>query len=308
MRAAVVVAGTGYKGDAREGISAARELGATDVEIWAIRYIDQELTELPVNAVITIEAAGAPVPERYLETITELRCSCKPDILLFAGGSFADELAAYTGCIAGGSCALSITGAKPGGQNGVIITRRVYGMHLEDELHFTSPPYAFSLARECFSPALEKGSPEIIKCSKSPSDADWYDNGSITFNPKEKSLSDYKVVLVGGRGLGDSATAQKLEELGALLDAGVGGTRPAVYNSWLAYDRMVGLSGNVIKPEVCIVFGASGCTPFSKGVEKSGVLAAVNRDPDALIFRRCDVGVVDDCGDIISELIGFAGG
>ncbi|MCI8833810.1 MAG: hypothetical protein HFH24_00290 [Ruminococcus sp.] len=94
----------------------------------------------------------------------------------------------------------------------------------------------------------------------------------------------------------------ELKALGALLDAGIGSTRPAVWNSWFSEHQLIGLSGQIIAPNVCIVFGASGCTPFIKGIE-SRLLVAVNQDPNALIFSHCDLELVDDCREIIAELM-----
>ena len=68
---------------------------------------------------------------------------------------------------------------------------------------------------------------------------------------------------------------QKLCRLAEGFNAGVGGTRPSIYSGWLPVTQMVGLSGTIIAPKVCMTFGASGCTPLVKGIEQSEVLGAL---------------------------------
>ena len=88
------------------------------------------------------------------------------------------------------------------------------------------------------------------------------------------------------------------------MGGALGGTRPAVYNGKIPRERMIGSSAAVLSSKCCIVFGASGAAPFVAGVEKSKLLIAVNRDPNALIFDNCDVGVVADCNEFAEALLG----
>ncbi len=69
---------------------------------------------------------------------------------------------------------------------------------------------------------------------------------------------------------------------------------------------LIGVSGVTVRPDVCMVFGASGCPAFLKGVDKSRTLIAVNSDPDSLIFRHCDVGLVADAPETIRALVRMA--
>jgi hypothetical protein len=91
-------------------------------------------------------------------------------------------------------------------------------------------------------------------------------------------------------------------QLGEMLGAGVGGTRPAVLNGWLPMDRMIGYSGTSVKAKLCITFGSSGSTPFLHGIERSELLVAINADAEAPIFDHCDIGIIGDCIAAIEEL------
>lgn len=111
-----------------------------------------------------------------------------------------------------------------------------------------------------------------------------------------------KLVLAAGRGVGKAENLAKLSALAQKMGGVLGGTRPTVCDGKMPPERMIGMSAAVLSPDCCIVFGASGAAPFLAGVEKSKLLVAVNRDPNALIFDNCDVGIISDCNEFADAL------
>ena len=118
-----------------------------------------------------------------------------------------------------------------------------------------------------------------------------------------RPLPGARLLLVGGRGTGSQEGMQKLRRLASLLDGEAGLTRAAAQNGWGTTDRIIGQSGLITEPELCIAFGASGAAAFMAGVEKARALVAVNTDPDAPIFRYADYGVTADAGTTIDALL-----
>lgn len=285
--------------DARRAITAAHSLDAECCEIWAFDLPEEMLCRLPADRVIRLITTGSLLSEQYLPLLTDLAEESTPDVFLFTGGHFAHELAAGLGCTLRCSCSLSVTGLHPI-PDGVAAIRRVYGLQLEAEMEFHMHPYVFSLAEKAFAPCGYDGMPVISDRQHEPAEAAWLTDYEETLS-ESADLQEHELVLIGGRGLGNAKAAETLETLASLLDAGIGGTRPAVWNAWFPSGTMIGLSGQTISPKACIVFGASGCTPFMKGIEGSGVLAAVNQDPGAMIFNQCDLGLVGDCNEMIKE-------
>ena len=121
--------------------------------------------------------------------------------------------------------------------------------------------------------------------------------------PMPPPTQSLRLLLVAGRGMGAQGLG-KLEQLAFLLGGQVGITRAAAQNGWGGMDAIVGQSGIIAQPEVCVAFGASGAAAFMAGVEKARSLIAINTDPDAPIFNYADYGVTADAqaaADVLLE-------
>ena len=115
-------------------------------------------------------------------------------------------------------------------------------------------------------------------------------------------LDKAKVVFIGGRGLQSRANYERLKALSEKLGVRCGCTRPVAMNGWESYDNFVGISGHQLNAEICVTFGVSGAGPLVMGLEGVKKLISVNNDPNALIFDYADIGIVDDCLNIIKAL------
>lgn len=107
-------------------------------------------------------------------------------------------------------------------------------------------------------------------------------------------IEDADVVVAGGRGMGSAEAFSQLEELASLLKGAVGASRPPCDNGWISDTVQVGLTGKIIAPELYIAIAISGSSQHLSGCSGSKNIIAVNKDPEANIFRHARFGVVGD--------------
>jgi len=112
-------------------------------------------------------------------------------------------------------------------------------------------------------------------------------------------LEDAEVVVSGGRGIGSAEGFQQLEELARLLKGAVGATRPPCDNDWVPAGAQVGLTGKIVTPELYIAVALSGSSQHMSGCSSAKTIVAINKDPEANIFREARFGVVGDWKKIV---------
>ncbi len=197
---------------------------------------------------------------------------------------------------------------RPGAGGGsLVLTRSILGGNFRAEVVIDTRPQIVTLRPKAFPPAEptpgRTGTVEEFRPEPDPVRVRQEVRRRIQEAAAEGvRLEDARIVVAGGRGLGGPENWHLVEELASALGAAVGASRAVTDAGWVPTSLQIGLTGKTISPDLYIAVGISGAVQHMAGVSAAKTIVAINKDPDATIFRYARFGVVGDAKQILPAL------
>jgi electron transfer flavoprotein alpha subunit len=245
----------------------------------------------------------APLPQPRVDVIAALVRDKGIDTVLFANSVLAADLAA--GLAARLDAGLNWDLTDLAGEDGRLVGKRPA---LQDSVYvdvgWKGEPRIALFRTGSFDPAETGGQAEVEDVPVALEDFSTAARMVEQAHAESEgpSIEDAEVVVAGGRGLGGPENFTLVEELAKALGGAVGATRAVVDAGWYPYSTQVGQTGRTVSPKLYIACGISGAIQHKVGMQASGVIVAINKDPNAPIFEFADLGVVGDVHQVVPKL------
>jgi len=227
----------------------------------------------------------------------------KPEIMIFTGGIRGIELAPRLAYRVNAKAMVDCTDIMyDKTSEEICITKPIYGSNVYGEFIGACPIIIALRPHQCSIKIEKKTAVSVIYESvQELIETDWIMHKRL-MQTTVNELEDAKILVVCGRGVGGKEGIKKVEVIANELGGVIGGTKKVIDNGWLPINKMIGQTGKIVSPELCIVVGASGATPFINGIQTSKKIIAINKDKDARVFEYADFGIIDDYDSILSQV------
>jgi electron transfer flavoprotein alpha subunit len=244
-------------------------------------------------------------PSAYTKALLSLAEEVKPEAILFAATSMGRDLAPRLAAKLGVSLASDCTQASV--KDGkLVVVRPLYAGKAFASFTFKSTPQMATLRPNVFplvDPSDSQG--ETIKKAVVIPESQVKDRvvEVVKAEGAELDVTEADIIVSGGRGMKGSENFELLRELTSILPhSALGASRSAVDAEWIDHQHQVGQTGKTVSPNLYMAFGISGAIQHLAGMSSSKYIIAVNKDPEAPIFRVADFGIVGDLFQVIPPL------
>jgi electron transfer flavoprotein alpha subunit len=187
----------------------------------------------------------------------------------------------------------------------IVATRPSHGANVINTLAFNTPFAIVSLRRQVAAEAQPSdGTPGETITGSLPAVESRTRVRSVQPKTDAVNLADAQIIVSGGRGLQNAENYERLvPRLAQAFGGAYGASRAIVDAGWVPYERQVGQTGKSVSPKLYVACGISGAIQHLAGMRNSGTIVAINKDPDAPIFKVATYGLVGDANELMPALV-----
>ncbi|NLG84362.1 MAG: electron transfer flavoprotein subunit alpha [Firmicutes bacterium] len=297
-----------------KGRELAEKLGQPLAAVLLGHEVESLAEELFAHGADLVYLAEAPFLREFLEgpyaaVLTEMIRAERPNIILLGATAIGRSLAPRVAARLGTGLTADCTGLEVDPATGDLHqTRPAFGGNVMATILCPNhrPQMATVRPRVFAVPPRDPGRRGELRRVEMAGQALDLRAKILEFLPAEGekvNLTEANVIVAAGRGLGDPKNLRMVEELAELLGGAVGASRAVVDAGWISYPHQVGQTGKTVRPKLYIACGIHGAVQHLAGMQSSDIIVAINKNPEAPIFKVATYGLVGDVLEILPEMI-----
>ncbi|MEO0079713.1 MAG: electron transfer flavoprotein subunit alpha/FixB family protein [candidate division WOR-3 bacterium] len=271
-----------------------------------IAHLAQEIVRFGVDQVITVDDPSLEfyTPDGYGSVLEQLVTERKPHTVVLSATSLGRDLGATLAARLETVLLPDCTAIEFDASGPLVATRPIYaGKALSIVKAPGANPLIITMRPRAVGPQTETAkSGQIIAASLKPAELRTKVAEIVKVVMKTVELTEADIIISGGRGMKGPENYALLEELAATVNAAVGASRAAVDAGWRDHQYQVGQTGKTVAPSLYIACGISGAIQHLVGMINSKCIVAINKDPEANIFKVADYGIVGDLFKVVPML------
>jgi electron transfer flavoprotein alpha subunit len=290
--------------DASKGALSALLVGA------GVEALASEVKAFGADTILTVSDARLEryAPAAYARAAQAAAAEAKPDVILIPASAMGRDLSARLAARLGAGVAADCTAVSLDASGSIKAVRPVYSGKAMATVGFgSSRPCIVTLRPNVFPPldAPRAGKGETKSLSVPFEEKDFAARCVQVKAPEaaELDVAEADVVVSGGRAMKGPENFSYIKSLAEALGGAVGASRAAVDAGWIDHRYQVGQTGKVVSPKLYVACGISGAIQHLAGMSSSKVIVAINKDPDAPIFKIADYGLVGDLYKLIPLMV-----
>ena len=239
----------------------------------------------------------------YAEVVVKAVEQAQPSAIFFSGTAMGRDLAPTVAARLGVGAIPDAVGLALDGET-FSVRRPVYsGKAVATVSTAGKTPQVISLRPNVFAAEEASGAGEVVALDSLSLSIRAVVKELLEAAGGELDVAEADVIVSGGRGIKGPENFALIKSLADALGGAVGASRAAVDAGWIEHSHQVGQTGKVVSPSLYIAAGISGAIQHLAGMSSSKVIVAINKDPDAPIFKVADYGIVGDLFDVIPPMV-----
>lgn len=276
------------------------------VQAWVICKeivkLPNQIEQLTMRDIQVIQVADDTDEEEILHALLHIYTLWQPKCIIFPSDMFGKALATRLAMRTNGTSCQSVIACEEK-DTGFIINKPVYANNLIATFRMKRKPYCLSIAQMTNQKEWQPSSHSLNIIAPLHDERKKHVLSS-EFQPikVDVSLESAEKVLAIGRGIKSQEQLSELEKQAKQIGYEIGVSRPIAMNGWIEMSRLIGASGKMISPRVCIAAGVSGSQAFSVGIRDSDLIVSINQDEYAPIHKIADVAIIDDYHAVLKAL------